>query len=290
MANNQYNILYTIGIFVLCLFSCENEKFQGYSVTENGLYYKLHFIGIQEVYPKVGDLLTVDVIFKTETDSIIHQSAKKIVLSLPPYQGSIEDGLLTLSIGDSASFKLLADSFYIKGLGIALPHGIASGSYLTAGIKMVDIKPKTEDYVMNKWLIDECEYKDMDELSMLSAYLKENNIHVEPTPSGLYFIKETETSGRIPQRGHGVKINYSGSFLDGRIFDSTIERGAFEFGLGVKDQVIPAIEQALYMMREGEKAKIIVPSFLAFGEKGSSSGIVPAYTPVVYEVELLQAN
>lgn len=289
MVNIKYS-LYIAGIVMLFLFSCKNEKFPGYSVTENGLYYKLHVIGFQEVYPKVGDLLTVDVIFKTETDSVIHKSAKKIVLSSPPYHGSIEEGLLMLSIGDSASYKLLADSFYIKGLGIPLPHSIAHGSYLTAGIKMISIKPKTEDYIMNNALIDEYEFKDMDELSMLSDYLKENNIHVTPTSSGLYLIKEKETSGRIPQRGHGVKINYSGSFLDGRIFDSTTSRGPFEFGLGVSDQVIPAIEQALYLMHEGEKAKIIVPSFLAFGEKGSSSGIVPAYTPVIYEVELLKVN
>ena len=43
-------------------------------------------------------------------------------------------------------------------------------------------------------------------------------------------------------------------------------------------------------MREGEKAKIIIPSQLAFGENGSSTGIVPPYTSVIYEVTMLKVN
>ena len=278
-------------LLVLIFFSCNNEKFKGYSVNEHGLYYKLYSIGNQEMYPKVGDLITVLVVFKTDKDSIIHQSAKKIILSDSPYQGSLEEGLLTLSLGDSASFKLLADSFYIKGIKLPIPSYINSNSYLTAEIKITDIRPLNDDYPLNKNFIDGYEFKDMDELNILANYLRNNNINEHPIASGFYFIQETKTNGKQPVPGHGVKINYEGSFLDGRIFDSTIEKNTpFEFVLGVKDQVIPGIEQALYLMHEGEKAKIIVPSFLAFGEKGSSTGIIPPFTPVVYQIELLQVN
>ncbi len=288
-SEKNINILYFL--LVSLFFSCNDEKFKGYSVNEHGLYYKLHTLGAQEMYPKVGDLLTVLVVFKTDKDSIIHQSAKKIILSSSPYQGSLEDGLLSLSLGDSASFKLFADSFYIKGLNQLLPSYIIAGSYLTVGVKITDIRSLNDDYPLNKNFIDAYEYKDMDELTILANYLTENHIDVQATSSGLYFINENKTNGKMPLNGHGVKINYEGSFLDGQLFDSTTEKNApFEFVLGVKDQVIPGIEQALYRMHEGEKAKIIVPSFLAFGEKGSSTGIIPPYTPVVYEIELLQVN
>ena len=272
-------------------FSCNEEKFQGYSVNENGLYYKLYTLGKQEMYPKVGDLLTVLVIFKTNKDSVFHRSAKKIILSQSSYLGSLEEGLLTLSLGDSASFKILADSFYVKGINKPLPNYITTGSYLTVDLKITDISQLNDEYALNKNFIEEYEYEDMDELILLSNFLNENYIGLQPTPSGFYFINETNTNGKIPLSGHGVKINYEGSFLDGRIFDSTIEKNTpFEFVLGVKDQVIPGIEQALYLMHEGEKARIIVPSFLAFGENGSSTGIIPPYTPVVYDIELLKVN
>jgi hypothetical protein len=282
---------YFLCIFVpLCFFSCRNEKFEGYSVTEAGLYYKLFSIGSIENYPKVGDFLTVNVIFKTERDVVIHHSVKKIALSKSPYNGSLEEGILMLSDGDSASFKLVADSFYLIALHKPLPDYIASGSYLTIGIKIIDIKSGDDDFAINKSLFDDYEYKDMDELLMLAKYLKENNLNVKADDSGLFMIKETETDGRMPQKGYGVRIHYTGSFLDGRIFDATSDSLPFDFILGIKDQVIPGIEYALYQMHEGEKAKVIIPSFLAFGEKGSSTGIVPPYTPVIYKLELLQVN
>lgn len=287
----KYFNLFSITLVALVTFSCQEKKLQDYSVTENGLYYKLHTIGGQELYPQLGDLLTLHIVFKTEKDSILYKSAKKVVLSQSPYKGSIEEGLLLLSLGDSATFKIKADSFYSKGIDKPLPSFISKNSYLTVGVKIIDIALFTTNAVISKNLIDDYEFKDMDELTLVSMYLKENNIHVQPTAGGLYFIKTKETSGRKAQTGHGVKIHYSGSFLDGKIFDSTFEREIpFEFILGTKDQVIPGIEQALLLMNEGEKASLIIPSFLAFGEKGSSTGFIPPFTPVKYEVELLKVN
>lgn len=279
-------------VFVVLWFnSCQQEKFEGYSSTESGLYYKLYSLGNVENYPKVGDLLTVNVVFKTEKNVVIHQSLKKIELSSSLYPGSLEEGLLMLSVGDSASFKILADSFYLKGINKPLPQYISKGSYITVGIKITDIRQLNDDVVLNHAFIDELAYKDLEELRLVANYIKENHIQVQPTLSGLYILKEKETQGKSPMQGHGVKIHYTGSFLDGRIFDSTLEReAAFDFILGVKDQVIPGIEQTLYLMHEGEKVKVIIPSFLAFGEKGSSTGIVPPFTPVMYEIELLQEN
>jgi FKBP-type peptidyl-prolyl cis-trans isomerase len=54
-------------------------------------------------------------------------------------------------------------------------------------------------------------------------------------------------------------------------------------------QVIGGLEEAIGRMREGEKALIILPSELAWGEKGSSTGIIPPFTSVIYELELLKA-
>ena len=64
----------------------------------------------------------------------------------------------------------------------------------------------------------------------------------------------------------------------------------YQFRCGDTAQTIEGLEIALKMMRVGEKAKIIIPSQLAFGNNGSSTGIVPPYTTVVYEVTLLKVK
>ena len=78
--------------------------------------------------------------------------------------------------------------------------------------------------------------------------------------------------------------------VHGRFFDSTVKRNQpFEFVFGTELQVIPGLEDAIGRMREGQRALVILPSDLAWGEKGSSTGIVPPFTTVIYEVELLKA-
>ena len=87
-----------------------------------------------------------------------------------------------------------------------------------------------------------------------------------------------------------MTVNYEGRFLNGRFFDSTVKRNQpFEFVYGTELQVIPGLEDAIGRMREGQRALVILPSDLAWGEKGSSTGIVPPFTTVIYEVELLKA-
>ena len=67
------------------------------------------------------------------------------------------------------------------------------------------------------------------------------------------------------------------------------QRG-FQFVYGQKWQVIPGLEEAIGMMYPGERALFIIPSNLAFGQGGSSTGIVPAFTSVIFEVEIVEVN
>jgi FKBP-type peptidyl-prolyl cis-trans isomerase FkpA len=124
----------------------------------------------------------------------------------------------------------------------------------------------------------------------LRNFIEQQKIDVEPTESGMYFISVRPGTGKAVEIGDVVTVQYEGRFLNGRFFDSTIKsKQPFEFVYGSEMQVIPGIEYAIGRMREGEKALVILPSELAWGEKGSSTGIVPPFTSVVYEIELLKA-
>jgi FKBP-type peptidyl-prolyl cis-trans isomerase len=116
--------------------------------------------------------------------------------------------------------------------------------------------------------------------------------HKEKADSaGLIFIEEKAGTGNVPHFGSNTTINYKGWFLNGGLFDDSHASGTpFTFSYGAEGQVIPGIQRALSKMKAGGKAKIILPSGLAFGSYGSSSGIIPPHTPVVYEVELVSAE
>ena len=157
-------------------------------------------------------------------------------------------------------------------------------------IRMDDIR--TEDQYRRdkeeflKWIEDFGEYEKL----VLHNFIEKEKIEVEPTESGMYFISLVNGSGKPVEYGDIVTVNYEGRFLNGRFFDSTVKRNQpFEFVYGTELQVIPGLEDAIGRMREGQRALVILPSDLAWGEKGSSTGIVPPFTTVIYEVELLKA-
>jgi FKBP-type peptidyl-prolyl cis-trans isomerase FklB len=105
------------------------------------------------------------------------------------------------------------------------------------------------------------------------------------TPSGLQFELISEGSGEMPGIADTVLVHYQGADIYGNIFDSTYDYGEpLEIPL---DRVIPGWSEGLRMMREGSKARLFIPSDLAYGERGAG-GIIAPYSVLVFEVELLE--
>lgn len=107
---------------------------------------------------------------------------------------------------------------------------------------------------------------------------------VKCTPSGLQYIVITEGEGDTPTSTDIVKVHYTGTLIDGRVFDSSVSRGVpAQFGV---NQVIPGWTEALQMMKVGSKYKLFLPSDIAYGERGAGEMIQPNST-LIFEVELL---
>ncbi len=127
------------------------------------------------------------------------------------------------------------------------------------------------------------------EASLINKYLKSHNINVKPTADGLYYIQEVAGTGKQAVAGDKVKVHYTGYLLDGTKFDSSVDRGKpFEFTLG-QHQVIPGWDEAIAMMKEGGKAKLVIPSNLAYGSRGAGK-IIPPNSPLVFDVELIKVE
>lgn len=104
--------------------------------------------------------------------------------------------------------------------------------------------------------------------------------------SGLKFLKVESGTGEKAQQGKYVSVHYTGYLMDGKKFDSSVERGEpIEFQLG-KGMVIKGWEEGIELMHVGDKMRFIIPSELAYGEKGAP-GAIPANATLIFDCELV---
>jgi FKBP-type peptidyl-prolyl cis-trans isomerase len=105
------------------------------------------------------------------------------------------------------------------------------------------------------------------------------------TASGLKYIVIKKGNGVKPKAGQEIQVNYTGKFLDGKVFDSSIPRGQpFSFKVGA-GQVIKGWDEGLLLMSKGEKRILIIPPQLGYGEAGT--GPIPPNSTLIFEVELV---
>ena len=103
------------------------------------------------------------------------------------------------------------------------------------------------------------------------------------TSSGLKYKITHKGNGKPAVVGQKVKVHYTGTLVDGTKFDSSIDRGEpVSFPL---NQVIPGWTEGVQLMSVGSKFKFVIPYNLGYGEKGS--GPIPAFSTLIFEVELL---
>jgi len=117
-------------------------------------------------------------------------------------------------------------------------------------------------------------------------FLKQNKdvAGVVSFESGLQMQVLTPGEGDVhPRATDRVLVHYHGTLLDGRVFDSSVQRGQpIQFGL---NQVIPGWTQGLQQMVVGEKARLFIPSHLAYGNR--QAGIIAPGSLLIFDVELL---
>ncbi|WKV13446.1 FKBP-type peptidyl-prolyl cis-trans isomerase [Marivirga harenae] len=141
-----------------------------------------------------------------------------------------------------------------------------------------------------------------EDVLLIEEYLEDNNLTAERLTSyDLFYIIEEQGAGGEPENGQNISVNYVGKFLNGKVFDTSIESVAkdaeifsesrtyepFSFTLGQR-QVILGWDVGLKLINEGGKATLILPSYLAYGPRGSGS--IPANEVLLFEVELVSIN
>jgi len=279
-------------ILTIVCFSCHrNSKYPEFTELGNGTWYRLLKIGENSVKPHPGDYITVNLAYTTMNDSTFFRGTRKLQLDTPAYEGSVDACFALMAEGDSATFILNAAELFTKTLKTSPPRFISGDGSVKINAGMSNFQTR-EDYEQEKeafltWIEDFGDYEKV----VLKQFINSEKPGISPLPSGIYYVNLHPGKGKKVELGDTLTINYEGRFLNGKFFDSTVKRHQpFQFIYGTEWQVIKGLEEAIGMMREGEHSLFILPSEVGFGNTGSSTGVIPPFTSLIFEVEILKVS
>lgn len=209
---------------------------------------------------------------------------------------SIEECFSLIGNGDSVNFLVEADSFYLNSFGRPAPPNLAGSKMaIRIGVDEIFTEEEFKSYNMAK-LREQIDA----EADTIKAYLDANGINAQQTEEGLYYEIKEEGTGDYPENGQRVSVNYTGYVLDGTMFDSSIEEDAREAGLFNPNrpyepypftlgngEVIQGWDIGIALLKEGGKAKLVIPSPLAYGNRARSN-VITANSILVFDVELVE--
>lgn len=274
---------------VALMAACNNRV----SVSDTGLKYQIHDKNDGRK-PKVGDIMTFQLVLKNSKDSVLRDTYKEgrpmqMMLQVPPFKGSFEEGLAMLSKKDSASFFISADSLFSKMMQ-PLPPGITKGSDITFTVKVLEVQNE-EEFQKAQAAAREGQVKT--DAKIIDDYVAKNKLTTIETTSGLNYVVVKEGTGVKPTAGNMVSVHYVGKLLDGKEFDSSYKNPQsggkpVDFPIG-QGMVIPGWEEGIMNMKKGGKSTFIIPSSLGYGEAGSP-GAIPPNAVLVFEVELVDVK
>lgn len=269
-------------ILALCTFSC-SPKTDGFTCTENKLCYKLIATGDEERLPQKGDMLYVNM----ELKDLSGRTRKTFsALEHPPLAFEFEEKkgfwelISMLYEGDSAACKVKTDS-----LPELLKYSQAGEGILYVKLlKIVDAK----SYAFNT------QFPGLiaafpKEFELASQFFSHFEIDSVFQAFDMYFavLNQGNLNREKPQLHDKVNIDFEGFFIAGKCFDSTIKRKeTFEYRIGEQGQVIDGIEKALLHMHPNAECLVLIPPSLAFGERGSTDGLIPENEILIYKIRL----
>jgi FKBP-type peptidyl-prolyl cis-trans isomerase FkpA len=250
---------------------------------------------------KLNDVITFDVVQKTEKDSVLFSSymlGHPLKIQIQPCQnvGDLMDAFPLMAAKDSAYVKVPSDSIF-KDHEDQRPAFIKKGSWLVFNLKIDRIQSLQE--AMDEKNIADAKIKASEAVER-DKYIAGHKLIVKTTPSGLKYMITQPSLKPKPLVGDTLLVNYTGSTIDGKVFDSSIQAEAQKAGLNQPGRnyeplqvilgtspIIKGWNEGLLLLNEGSKAKFIIPSDLGYGAEGAGNDI-PPYSTLIFDVELVK--
>lgn len=288
------------------LMSCKKTQ-----TTSDGIEYTYIREGSQK--PKNGEFVLYNLIVKNHKDSVFISTYDQ---NMPGYlqfndslprESGMDEIFLSLKKGDSIAFEANA----LKVFGeMNMPFFLDKDKNVKIQIGVIDVLDQQgieayftslQEATMKKQAENAIKQLEID-TQLIENYIAENNIKATRTDSGLYYVIEKEGTGEKIETGDLAFVHYAGYLLDGTIFDTSIKNVAQETGVYNEQRdnmggygplevqvgqgrVIPGWDEGLGLLKKGDKAKFIIPSSLAYGER-ETGGTIKANSILIFDVEI----
>ena len=181
----------------------------------------------------------------------------------------------------------IGDMLKSRGMDTVNTEAFAKGMEDFFSKKQTFINPEQSNAFLQSYFQAQFAKKAEADKAASKKYLDENKAKpgVITTASGLQYQVVSTGTGPKPKATDKVKVHYTGTLTDGKKFDSSIDRNEpVVFPVG---QVIPGWTEALQLMNVGSKWKLVVPSELGYGERGTGNGQIPPNSVLLFDVELI---
>lgn len=285
-------------LFALFIFGACSNRFEGYAEKPSGLFFKLETIREGEKRIQKDNYLQFKYSLKNYAGEVIDVSRILLKVNSVYASGGLLETLSLVNEKEVASAIFPVSKLKQELDGVIAINGIPDTALLFAQIQIDSIYQMEEFLFARKkfveWInrTETTDYDVLREEVAMDQYQSKSGVKVEETVSGLRYFFIQRGAGESAGYGKRVELKYRGRFFSGEEFNSTerLKNGVQDFYLGQEMQVIKGVEEALSFMREGDIVLLLIPSWLGFGIDGSSTGIVPPRTPIVYELELKKVN
>lgn len=267
---------------MLCVTAVSCRKYSGFKHRSH-LYYQFHVLNEGQEQPKTGDFVMVNMALRVE-DSVLSPMTQNNMLMDELYKGDIYTALRMMHLGDSATFIFDGPKFYEEFLGMGeYPYGKKP---IYADVKLLRIMSKQNLDKAEELYEEHKQQMRHVEDSLILDYADKH--HIDNKIAGMYCIYLNVGNGEKAMKGQTVEVLYQARLLDNREVDRSMDPDnplVVELGAG---QLASGVDIMLQRMREGDKLTMIVPSSLAYGEKGNMEMNIPPNSPMVFDVELLR--
>lgn len=209
----------------------------------------------------------------------------EVQVTPPPYDNPLMEVLAQLSQGDSASLYISSDTLLKGSPPEQRPPFIPEGSYVRYSFFVEKVQSEEEHKAEAE---KAAKARGAEQKAALVSFAQQKGWTTQETPSGLLYVVE-KAGAQKAQPGDEVEVHYTGTTLDGNKFDSSVDRGQpFNFKVG-QGMVIKGWDEGIPLFGTGGKGWLLIPSDLAYGDRGAGGAIGPNQ-PLVFQIEVLKVN
>jgi FKBP-type peptidyl-prolyl cis-trans isomerase FkpA len=284
--------------------------------TSDGIEYT--YIKEGKESPQIGELVVYNVTALTPSDSVFIDTHDQMQPMVFQYDGIQDDAISGINEifsglrkGDSIAFESTAAKIFGE---FNVPYFLKAEDNVKIRIGVIDVMDEESvqkyfndlELARQKKEAEKSEGQLKIDIELIEKYIVENNLNASRTESGLFYVIEEEGSGDPIEMGQVASVDYAGYLLDGTIFDTSNKEKAKEGGVynEQRDQVngyaplevqvgvgrvIPGWDEGLSLLKKGSKAKLLIPSPLAYGSRPQGATI-KANSVLVFDVEITDVN